>query len=249
MRGEQRAQPASSAAAALLRDRARSLRHPLTRTLLVLTFTAGLIDAVSFLGVGHVFTANMTGNVVLLGFGIAGSGGLPLLAPLVSLAAFLLGAAAGGLIAVHLAERHPQHLAFTLAIELALVAAAAATAAGSHLRPDSAPGYAVIVLLALAMGTRSATVRRIAVPDLSTTVLTMTLTGLASDLPLFGGSERGAMRRGTATLAMLVGALIGALLLRQSAALPLALAAALALAGLLAYPPAERRAQATRTSR
>jgi Protein of unknown function (DUF1275) len=59
----------------------RSIRHPLARALLVLTFTTGLVDAVSYLGLGHVFTANMTGNIVFLGFGIAGSGGLPVLAP------------------------------------------------------------------------------------------------------------------------------------------------------------------------
>ena len=78
---------------------ARSIRHPLARALLVLTFTTGLVDAVSFLGLGHVFTANMTGNIVFLGFGIAGSGGLPVLAPLISLASFLLGAGGGGVLA------------------------------------------------------------------------------------------------------------------------------------------------------
>src|SRR4030081_1441319 len=78
---------------------ARSIQHPLARALLVLTFTTGLVDAVSYLGLGRVFTANMTGNVVFLGFGIAGSGGLPVVAPLVSLGAFLLGAGGGGVLA------------------------------------------------------------------------------------------------------------------------------------------------------
>src|ERR1700678_4673840 len=84
----------------------RSIRHPLARTLLVLTFTTGLVDATSYLGLGHVFTANMTGNIVFLGFGIAGSGGLPVVAPLVSLGAFLAGAGSGGVLASHVAERH-----------------------------------------------------------------------------------------------------------------------------------------------
>ena len=79
---------------------ASSIRHPLARALLVLTFSTGLVDAVSYLGLGRVFTANMTGNIVLLGFGIAGSGGLPVVAPLVSLGAFLVGSAAGGVLAV-----------------------------------------------------------------------------------------------------------------------------------------------------
>src|SRR6059036_1895436 len=85
---------------------ARSIRHPLARTLLVLTFTTGLVDAVSFLGLGHVFTANMTGNVVFLGFGIAGSAGLPVVAPLVSLGSFLLGAGGGGVLAKRMGDRH-----------------------------------------------------------------------------------------------------------------------------------------------
>ena len=57
-----------------LKRAARSIRHPLARALSVLTFTTGPVDAVRFLGLGHVFTANMTGNIVFLGFGIAGSG-------------------------------------------------------------------------------------------------------------------------------------------------------------------------------
>src|SRR6266498_4060839 len=85
---------------------ASSIRHPLARALLVLTFTTGLVDAVSYLGLGRVFTANMTGNIVLLGFGIAGSAGLPVLAPLVSLGAFLAGSAAGGMLARTTGDRH-----------------------------------------------------------------------------------------------------------------------------------------------
>src|SRR6266536_2549487 len=95
---------------------ARSIRHPLARTLLILTFTTGLVDAVSYLGLGHVFTANMTGNIVLLGFGIAGSGGLPVVAPLVSLGSFLVGAGAGGVLAKRMAHRHPLHMARALGL-------------------------------------------------------------------------------------------------------------------------------------
>jgi uncharacterized membrane protein YoaK (UPF0700 family) len=205
-------------------------------TLLTLTFTTGLLDAVSYLGLDHVFTANMTGNVVLLGFGIAGSGNLPVLAPLVSLAAFLLGAGVGGLLASNLAENHRRHIAWALAIEGALLAAACLLAAAVDVRPNVLSGDSVIALLAFAMGVRNATVRRIAVPDLTTTVLTMTLTGLAADSTLFGGSGKGSSRRTAAVIAILTGALAGALLLNASLALPLAVAAALAFAALLLYP-------------
>jgi uncharacterized membrane protein YoaK (UPF0700 family) len=220
---------------------ARSIRHPLTRTLLVLTFTTGLVDAVSYLGLGHVFTANMTGNIVLLGFGIAGSGGLPVVAPLVSLAAFLLGAGGGGVLAARLADRHPRHLASALAIEVSLVTAAAIVAAAVDVRPNELSGDTMIALLALAMGVRNATVRRIAVPDLTTTVLTMTLTGLAADSPLFGGTGKGSLRRTAAVLAMLIGAVAGALLLKTGLVLPLATAAVLTVVTSLLYVPAARR--------
>jgi uncharacterized membrane protein YoaK (UPF0700 family) len=219
-----------------------SLRHPLVRALLVLTFTTGLVDAVSYLGLGHVFTANMTGNVVLLGFGIAGSGGLPVIAPLVSLGAFLVGAGGGGILAVRMAERHPNHVARALAIEVSLIGVAVVLAAAIDVRPDRASGDLVIALLALAMGVRNATVRHLRVPDLTTTVLTMTLTGLAADSPLAGGSGRGSVRRIAAVFAMLTGALAGALLLRTSLVLPLLAAAALALVTWLVYVPAARRA-------
>jgi uncharacterized membrane protein YoaK (UPF0700 family) len=183
----------------------------------------------------------MTGNIVFLGFGIAGSGGLPVIAPLVSLAAFLVGAGAGGILARKTADRHRRNLAWALAIEVSLIAAAALAAAAVDIRPDAVSGDAVIALLALAMGLRNATIRRIAVADLTTTVLTMTLTGLAADSPLFGGTGKGSTRRTSAVLGMLAGALAGALLLKASLILPLAAAATLALAAALLYIPAAQR--------
>jgi uncharacterized membrane protein YoaK (UPF0700 family) len=220
---------------------ARSIQHPLARALLVLTFTTGIVDAVSYLGLGRVFTANMTGNIVFLGFGIAGSGGLPVLAPLVSLGSFLLGAGGGGVLAERMGDRHPAHIARALAVEVSLIGMAAVLAAAVDVRPNAVSGDVVIALLAFAMGARNATVRRLGVPDLTTTVLTMTLTGLAADSPAAGGSGKGSARRVAAVLAMLTGALAGALLLNTSLVLPLVAAAALALVTWLVYVPAARR--------
>jgi uncharacterized membrane protein YoaK (UPF0700 family) len=224
-----------------LRRAARSIQHPLARALLVLTFTTGLVDAVSYLGLGRVFTANMTGNVVLLGFGIAGSGGLPVLAPVISLGCFLVGAGAGGALARRMGDRHSGAIARALAIEVSLIGVAAALAAAVSVRPNAASADTVIALLAFAMGVRNAVVRRIGVPDLTTTVLTMTLTALAAESPAAGGSGEGSIRRLAAVVAMLVGALAGALLLKTSLVLPLVAAAALALATWLVYVPAARR--------
>src|SRR3954452_6519299 len=214
-----------------------SLHDPPVPALLVLTFSSGLVDAVSYLGLGRVFTANMTGNIVLLGFGIAGSGGLPVVAPMVSLGAFLVGSPAGGVLAARTGDRRTEHFASALWIEVGPVLATAIVAALRDVRPRTVSGDVVIALLALAMGVRNATVRRLAVPDLTTTVLTMTLTGLAADSRVAGGSGQGSARRIAAVLAMLLGAVAGALLLRISLAAPLVAAAALALLVVLALVP------------
>jgi uncharacterized membrane protein YoaK (UPF0700 family) len=219
---------------------AASLRHPLTRALLALTFTTGLVDGVSYLGLGHVFAANMTGNVVLLGFGIAGGYSLPVLSPIIAALAFLIGAGIGGILAARTAERHSVHMAGALAGEVILLSSATIVAAITHPQPSTGAGDVVIALLAVAMGLRNATVRQIAVPDLTTTVLTMTLTGLAADSRWAGGTGQGSARRICAVVAMLLGALTGALLLQVSLTVPLLTAAALTIITMLLYLPAAR---------
>jgi uncharacterized membrane protein YoaK (UPF0700 family) len=220
-----------------------TLRHPLVLTLLGLTFTTGLIDAASYLGLGHVFTANMTGNIVLLGFGIAGYAGLPVLSPIVSLVAFLIGAVAGGLLSTKTVERHALHVGCALAIECSLLALAAILAAATSAQPNTFAGDVLVAVLAFAMGLRNAAVRKLAVPDLSTTVLTMTLTGLAADSRLAEGSGRGTTRRVGAVVAMLAGAIAGALLLKTELWLPLAVASMLALLAWVGYVPRAPRTQ------
>jgi uncharacterized membrane protein YoaK (UPF0700 family) len=206
-----------------------------------LTFSTGLIDAVSYLALGRVFTANMTGNIVLLGFGLAKSGGLPIVAPIISLVAFLLGAGIGGALVKRMGQRHPALVARALAIEVLCLAVAAILAATITIRPRHVSADVLIALMAFAMGVRNAAVRRIAVPDLTTTVLTMTLTGLAADSRPAGGSGKGSVRRIAAVVAMLLGALSGALLLKIKIPVPLAVAAALALATWLIYVPVATR--------
>ena len=221
-----------------------STRHPLTRALLVLTFTTGVIDAASYLGLGHVFTANMTGNIVLLGFGIAGGSGLPVVAPLVSLAAFLIGAALGG----RMGRPPPasaRHLSRAMTIEIGVLLFAAALSLVFDITPDRLSGDLVIALLAFGMGVRNATVKGLKVADLTTTVLTMTLTGLAAESPLGGGDGEGSWRRTAAVLAMLFGAIAGALLLKVHLSLVLGLAAVLAILTWLVFIPAARAIELT----
>jgi uncharacterized membrane protein YoaK (UPF0700 family) len=224
-----------------------SLRHPLTRALLVLTFTTGVIDAASYLGLGHVFTANMTGNVVLLGFGIAGGSGLPVVSPIVSLLAFLVGATVGGRMAA-VFPAGAAHLSRSMLIEIGVLFLAALLALMLDITPNGFSGDLVIALLAFGMGVRNATVRRVKVADLTTTVLTMTLTGLAADSPLAGGEGEGSGRRTIAVLAMLLGAIAGALLLKVDLALVLGLACLLAIATWVIFVPAAAIAERARHS-
>jgi uncharacterized membrane protein YoaK (UPF0700 family) len=69
---------------------------PLPVLLVCLTVVTGLVDAFSYLSLGHVFVANMTGNVVFLGFALAGVGEISIVASLLAVLAFALGATLGG---------------------------------------------------------------------------------------------------------------------------------------------------------
>jgi uncharacterized membrane protein YoaK (UPF0700 family) len=209
--------------------------EPLLLALSLLTLVTGLVDAACYLGLGRVFTANQTGNVVLLAFGAARAQGLPVLAPTVSLVVFLAGAAAGGRrLASRLAgpagTRVPasvrrRWVTVALLAELLLVAVAGVVAVGLPVGGGGARRYVVIGLLAAGLGLQNATVRRLAVPDVTTTVLTLTLTGLAADSWLAGGRNPRVGRRVAAVGLIAAGALVGALLLRVDVALPVLAAA------------------------
>jgi uncharacterized membrane protein YoaK (UPF0700 family) len=208
-------------------------KDPLPIALLALTGVTGLVDAVSFLGLGHVFTANMTGNVVFLGFAVAGAPGLSIPRSSTSLVAFLVGAALGGRLGVAMAAASRRRWLFTVAAsEAALLFAAGLVAIGFDIGAATPPSrlYAMIVLTAVAMGLRNATVRRLAVPDLTTTVLTLTLTGVAAESPLAGGNNPRVGRRLASVALMFAGAAAGALLLRFGLALPLAVSGTCVLA-------------------
>ncbi|MFF3420927.1 YoaK family protein [Streptomyces sp. NPDC002698] len=197
----------------------------LVPALLSLTVVSGLIDAVSYLGLGHVFTANMTGNVVVLGFAAAGAPGFSVPHTLTSLSCFVAGAATGGRTATWLSGGSRRTWArATFAAEAVLTLACAAVAfAAPH---ATATTYTVIAVTAFAMGLRNATVRRLGIADLTTTVLTMTLTGLAADSRVGGGAGHHSPRRTASVLAMAAGALLGAwLVLHHGLALPLLIAA------------------------
>jgi uncharacterized membrane protein YoaK (UPF0700 family) len=207
------------------------------RILLVLTFLSGLIDAVCYLGLGRVFTANMTGNIVVLGFAAAGAPGFSATASLTSLLVFLAGAIAGGRLSQRLSSRATL-LAIAIGCEAALVGAAATVAFLAGPVGHGWARYMVIAILAFAMGIRNLVIRQLAIPDLSTTtVLTQTLTGLAADSMLAGGHGTRMGRRGGAVISMLAGATAGAaIFLHQGAGPALAVSAAVAAVTLATLP-------------
>lgn len=211
---------------------------PLATLLLMLPVTTGLIDAVSVLGLGKVFTANMTGNIVFMGFAAAGTPGFRLAPYLVAIAFFLTGALVAGRTGVaHRDLPVRRWLIRSALIEAAALWLAAIIALGFDVASQSPSTrlYAIIALTAVAMGYRNATVRQLKVPDLTTTVLTLTLTGLAADSRPAGGSNPNWTGRIAAVAAIFAGALIGALLVnRLGLAVPLAITGAVILAATFA---------------
>lgn len=192
--------------------------------MLALTFTTGINDAIGYLGLDKVFTGNMTGNVVILGMALAGADDLPVLGPALALAGFMAGAAAAG----RVLKRADRPWSPGVTWVFALVAGLMIVLAGVLALAGDEPGQAVMVtvttLAALGMGLQAAAARHLAVKDVTTVVVTSTITGLAADSPVGAGKSGGAPRRVLAIVLILAGAAAGALLLAVHAALGLALA-------------------------
>jgi uncharacterized membrane protein YoaK (UPF0700 family) len=154
----------------------------------------------------------MTGNVVFLGFAVAGAHGFSIPASLVALVSFGVGSVIGGRIIARYGHHRGRHLASALAVESVFLAASVVLALWSSNMPQHGLRYALIVVLSLATGVQNASIRKLAVPDLTTTVLTMTVTGIGADSALGGGKGSKSGRRLVAVAAMFLGALLGALL-------------------------------------
>jgi uncharacterized membrane protein YoaK (UPF0700 family) len=185
----------------------------LEAVLLCLTAVTGVIDAVCYLGMGHVLVANMTGNIVFLGLALAGAKGFTISSFLIAIASFLVGAAVGGRLGKHLEQHRRRWLATASAIQATLAVAAALAVAAGVLGPTGTSRLWVIALLGAGTGVQNATIRRLAIPDLTTSVLTMTITGLAADSALAGGNHPRRNRRLESVAAMLIGALVGGALM------------------------------------
>jgi len=189
---------------------ANPLHGPLPALLLLLTFGTGLIDAISILGLGRVFIANMTGNVVFIGFALAGAPGFSLWGSVIALAGFLLGASVGGIVISRFGAHRGRMFRNALIVQLALFVVALVLSLTTSTPLPTAAELVIVATGSVALGIQNAVVRHLAVPDMTTTVLTMTLTGIGSDLRKKDLATAG--RRLIAVLAMLIGAGIGAVL-------------------------------------
>jgi uncharacterized membrane protein YoaK (UPF0700 family) len=191
----------------------RDSRHgPLPTMLIAMTVVAGLVDSFSFLKLGHVFVANATGNILFMGFALAHVPGFSIAESLLALVAFAAGATIGGKITATFANHRDKILGLAASVQACFLAAAVVLSFVCNTPVQGGYRTAFVAVLGVAMGLQNAAARKIAVPDLTTTVLTLTITGLGADSTLVGGPGSRAGRRLTAIAAMLIGAVVGALL-------------------------------------
>jgi uncharacterized membrane protein YoaK (UPF0700 family) len=189
------------------RDGKDGLLPPL---LVALTVVTGLVDSFSYLVLGHVFVANQTGNVVFFAFALAGVGAFSATASITAIGCFAVGALLAGRLGRFLAGRRELLLGVTAGIQAVIVAETVTMAALTSVPIPAGLRYTLIVSLSVTMGAQNATARKLAVPDLTTTVLTLTITGIAADSPIAGATGSHAVRRLISVAAMFVGALVGA---------------------------------------
>ena len=215
----------------------------------VLTFATGIVDAVSYLALDKVFTGNMTGNVLFIGFGLAGTGTTPLLNNAVALVGFV-----GGALSCARAVRGRTHVSRLPSANLAVLGASAGLAlvlGAFWLIVHHLDGWvllSVTAALAVVMGAQAAAVRAAGITDVTTIVVTSTLANLAIDSRLAGGTGDRWRRRLLAVVAMGAGGAVGAVIVRFGGGAPALLAAGalMALAVLLLHLARTREARATR---
>lgn len=201
--------------------------------LLMLTFATGLVDAISVLRLGHVFVANMTGNVIFLGFWFVPHSGVDLPAAAVGFAGFVTGAVIGGRLARRMDHDVRRWLTFALGGEVVVLLILSALAGAGVLNYQGRGRLILILGLATVFGSQSVAARRFGIPELTTTVLTATIVSIGMDSRLAGGSGDRERLRYAVVFTMCGGAAVGATLSLLVVAPVIALAA-LSVAGGLA---------------
>ena len=199
------------------------------------TFATGLVDAVSVLALGHVFVANMTGNVIFLGFWFVPHSGVDMTAGVVAFVGFLVGAVLGGRFARHLGQKTRLWLTVALGAEVVILVALSVLAGTGVLDYHDNSKLILIAGLALAFGSQNAAARQFGVLELSTTVLTSTIVGIGVDSRLAGGTGEREKLRYAVVLTMFGGAVVGATMTLFVVAPVIGLAAAVVCAAMLIF--------------
>lgn len=201
--------------------------------MMALTLVTGMLDAVGYLGLDRVFTGNMTGNIVILGMGLAGEDSLPVVGPLCALGGYVVGAAVIGR-ALRRRDRGWNWLVTVALLTNASVLAGAATAfVVFDIRATSVAGVGIAATIAVLMGGQAATARSLSVADMTTVVVTSTITAYASETLFTRGRTRLTHRRLWAIMAIFAGALVGALAMKLHISVPVYAAAAITAATAL----------------
>jgi len=183
--------------------------------LVALTFSTGAIDAISFLVLGKVFSAFMTGNIVFLGFELGGAAGPSTWRTVASIGAFAVGAALGTRL---VAPTAGAHAVWPRRVTAALAAGAVAQTVflvvwlvvGGH--PSSVSADVLIAVSALAMGLQTAAVFSLGVRAVFSTAATATWTALMGDLGAWSQTRDERRRLASVLVALLAGAVAGAIL-------------------------------------
>ena len=182
--------------------------------LLLLTFSTGIVDAISVLVLGHVFVANMTGNVIFLGFWFAPHTVVDMTAALVAFVSFVAGAVLGGRLSRHLGGNVRRWLTASLGFEVVMLATLAILSGLGVLDYHDNTKLILIAGLALTFGSQAATARQFGIQEMSTTVLTTTIVGIGFDSRVAGGTGHREKLRYSVVVTMCAGALVGATLTR-----------------------------------
>ena len=183
--------------------------------MIALSFGTGALDAATYLGMDRVFGANMTGNVILVGLSVAGSEHVTLLGPLAALGGFIAGSWILGLILRRFPATDGRDPALVPVFWISGAGMLAITAALFLTPMSELFMHSVTLGIGILMGFQALAARRVGIPDVSTVVITSTLSLLFSEAGRFwgGASTAATVRRFAAVASMFLGAVAGALLL------------------------------------
>lgn len=195
-------------------------RHLHLWLMMTLTAVTGALDAVGYLGLDRVFTGNMTGNVVILGMGIAAEDGLPVAGPSMALLGYVAGAAIAGRLVRGRKRGWNPVVTVIFGLNATALAAVATVLLVTPVSGQSLGGIAIAATIAVAMGAQASTARFLAVTDMTTVVVTSTITSYASETVFAGGLAWFTHRRLWAVVAIFSGALAGGLMMQLHICVP-----------------------------